>query len=189
MKALLPGTKLGHLLVALAVLALDQWTKWLVEIHLPPLASETVIPGLLNFTHVRNTGVAFGLLAAHGDGARTAALLVLGGVALAVVIWYFHRTPVEDRILLAALGLVLGGAVGNLADRLATGAVTDFVDFYVGTYHWHTFNVADSAITVGLFLMAWDAFRDRSTAEEEGPEGSSAPAGGSGSADPAVATE
>ena len=60
-----------------------------------------------------------------------------------------------------ALALVLGGAVGNLVDRVARGAVTDFVDFYLGTYHWHTFNVADSAITVGLVLMAWDAFSQR----------------------------
>jgi signal peptidase II len=153
--------KAGYLLVALAVLALDQWSKWLVEAHLPHLASIEVIPGLLNFTHVRNTGVAFGLFAAHGDDLHTLVLTVVGMLALGVVLVYFWRTPVADRLLLFALALVLGGAVGNLADRIGGGAVTDFVDAYVGTYHWHTFNVADSAITIGLVLMAWDALRSR----------------------------
>ena len=159
-----------YLLLALAVLALDQWTKWLVEQHLPLLASQPVIPGLLNFTHVQNTGVAFGLFAAHGDLVRTWTLAGIGILALGVVLLYFYRTPVEDRVLLTSLGLVLGGAIGNLLDRIMVGAVTDFVDFYVGTYHWHTFNVADSAITVGLILMAWDAFRPR---ERVGADGTS----------------
>jgi signal peptidase II len=153
--------KAGFLLVALAVLAFDQWTKWLVEAHLPHLSSTEVIPGLLNFTHVRNTGVAFGLFAANGHDLHTLALSLVGLLALAVVLVYFWRTPASDRLLLTALALVLGGAVGNLADRIAGGAVTDFIDVYVGTYHWHTFNVADSAITIGLVLMAWDALRTR----------------------------
>ena len=155
--------KAGFLLVALAVLALDQWSKWLVEAHLPHLSSVRVIPGLLNFTHVRNTGVAFGLFAAGGRGGdvHALALSLVGALALAVVLVYFWRTPAHDQLLLVALALVLGGAVGNLTDRVAGGAVTDFVDVYVGTYHWHTFNVADSAITIGLVLMAWDALRPR----------------------------
>ena len=153
--------KAWFLLVGLAVLALDQWSKWLVEAHLPHFASTEIIPGLLNFTHVRNTGVAFGLFASNGHDLHTLALSLVGLFALAVVLVYFWRTPAEDRLLLVALSLVLGGAVGNLADRIAGGAVTDFIDVYVGTYHWHTFNVADSAITIGLGLMAWDALRSR----------------------------
>lgn len=152
--------KSAYLVLALVILALDQWTKWLVEAHLPLYGSIPVMPSL-NVTHVQNTGVAFGLFAAHGDVVQTWVLAGLGILALSVVLVYFRRTPREDRILLTALGLVLGGAVGNLLDRIAAGAVTDFVDFYVGTYHWHTFNVADSAITIGLVLMAWDAFRPR----------------------------
>jgi signal peptidase II len=153
--------KAGFLLVALAVLALDQWSKWLVEIHLPHLASVRVIPGLLNFTHVRNTGVAFGLFASRGGDVHALALSLVGALALAVVLVYFWRTPAHDQMLLVALALVLGGAIGNLADRVSGGAVTDFIDVYVSTYHWHTFNVADSAITIGLVLMAWDALRPR----------------------------
>ena len=154
------------LLVALAVLALDQWSKWLVEAHLPHLSSIEIVPGLLNFTHVRNTGVAFGLFAANGHDLHTLALAAVGTLALGVVLVYFWRTPAQDRLLLVALALVLGGAVGNLVDRIAGGAVTDFIDVYWRSYHWHTFNVADSAITIGLVLMAWDALRPRAERRE-----------------------
>lgn len=155
----------GYLLLAAAVLALDQITKGLVEAAYSLHASREIIPGLLNFTHVRNSGVAFGLFASAGDGrAGVLALSLLGLVALTVVGVYFWRTPRCDRLLLVGLGSILGGAVGNLVDRLAAGSVTDFIDFYVGTYHWHTFNVADSAITIGIGLMALDLLREsRST--------------------------
>jgi signal peptidase II len=159
--------KTAFFLIALAVLAVDQWSKWLVEVHLPHLSSVRIIPGLLNFTHVRNTGVAFGLFASRGGAVHALALSLVGALALAVVLIYFWRTPADDRLLLTALALVLGGAVGNLTDRVAGGAVTDFIDVYVGTYHWHTFNVADSAITIGLVLMAWDALRPRGARRAE----------------------
>ncbi len=147
------------LLAALAVLALDQWTKWLVEAHLPQHASMVVLPSVFNLTHVRNSGVAFGLFASDGPSLARLALVGLGVVALGVVAAYFWRTPMDRRRLLFALSLVLGGAVGNLLDRLASGAVTDFLDVSFAGYHWPAFNVADSAITVGLLLMAWDALR------------------------------
>jgi signal peptidase II len=157
------ATKGAFLLLALAILVLDQWSKWMVELHLPYLTSQPVIPGMLDFTHVRNTGVAFGMFAAHGDAVRTWALTVVGLLALGIVGVYFWRVPARERQLLAALSLVLGGAVGNLIDRVQAGAVTDFIDFYVGSWHWHTFNVADSAITMGLLVMVWDALRPRPT--------------------------
>ena len=156
----------AFLLLALAVLVLDQWSKWLIEAHLPQYASQKIIPGLLNLTHVTNTGVAFGMFASHGDMVKTVVLSGLGLLALGVVLVYFWQTSIKDRILLAALALVLGGAVGNLMDRIANGGVTDFIDFYIGTSHWHTFNIADSAITVGLVLMAWDALRPRAKSLE-----------------------
>lgn len=159
-----------YLLVSLFVVAFDQWSKWLVEEHLPPHLPKTIIPGFLNFTHVKNTGVAFGLFAAQGDLVGTAVLTALGLAALAIVGWYFWKTSHSDRLLLLSLGLILGGAIGNLIDRVATGAVTDFVDAYVGTYHWHTFNVADSAITIGIVLMAIDILLARSPDPE--PDGS-----------------
>ncbi len=152
----LPTVKLRYLLISLAVLAADQWTKWWVERALPLHDPFPVVPGL-NLTHVRNTGVAFGLFAgAEGEMTRTLLLTALGIVALTIVLVYFWRTPAEDRTLLVSLALILGGAVGNLMDRIAAGAVTDFIDAYVGTYHWHTFNVADTAITIGIGLMLLD---------------------------------
>ncbi len=150
------------MLLSLAVVVADQWSKWLVEEHLPPLASWVVLPGFLDLTHVRNTGVAFGLFAARGNLVGTLALTALGLAAMAIIGLYFHRTPSNERLLLGSLSLILGGALGNLIDRLFSGGVTDFLDFYYGGYHFHTFNLADSAITIGICLMALDAlFRRR----------------------------
>jgi signal peptidase II len=174
MSRLLSAAKAPYLLLGLAVLVLDQWSKWLVETRITRGNPVEVIPGFLNFIHVKNTGVAFGLFPAHGDLSGTVVLTVLGLIALSIVGYYFARTPPSDRFLLAALGLILGGAVGNLADRVAGGAVTDFIDAYVGSYHWHTFNVADSAITVGIVIMALDIFLGRRDAgESEAPGDSS----------------
>lgn len=151
--------KSRFLLLALAVLVLDQWTKRWVEVRLPRHFTMEIVPGFLNLTHVRNTGVAFGLFAEHGSTAGPWLLALLGVVALVVVGLYFVRTSGHDRLLLTALALVLGGAVGNLVDRVASGAVTDFIDVYVGVHHWPSFNVADSAISIGIVLMALDALR------------------------------
>ncbi|HXO18340.1 MAG TPA: signal peptidase II [Thermoanaerobaculia bacterium] len=151
--------KLRYLFASLAVLVLDQWTKWLVEIHLPDHVAEPLIPGLLSLTHVRNTGVAFGLFAAQGMTGGSWLLTLLGIAALTAVGVYFWFTPSRDRVLLVALALVVGGAVGNLIDRVVAGAVTDFIDVYWGGHHWPAFNVADSAISIGIVLMAIDSLR------------------------------
>jgi signal peptidase II len=152
--------KLRYLWVSLAVVVLDQWTKWLVEVHLPWHLAQPIIPGFLNLTHVRNTGVAFGLFAADGVSASWM-LTALGLLALGAVGIYFGVASPRDRALLVALALVVGGAVGNLIDRVASGAVTDFIDVYVGAHHWPSFNVADSAISIGIALMAIDSLRSR----------------------------
>ena len=153
--------KYPYLCLALAVLVGDQITKWQVEARLVGEAPREVIPGLLNFVYVRNTGVAFGLFPSNGELWSTMVLTLLGLGALTIVAIYFWRTPATERLLLTSLGLILGGAVGNLADRVLQGGVTDFIDFYFGSYHWHTFNVADSAITIGIVLMLFDVFRSR----------------------------
>ena len=159
--------KARYLLISLLTLVLDQWSKWLVELHIDRHDSFEVIPGLLNFTLVRNTGVAFGLFAAHDDFSRTLVLTLLGIGALLFVAYYYFLIPREERLLLIALALVIGGAIGNLLDRIMNGGVTDFIDFYYGTYHWHTFNIADSAITVGIALMILGSFKPQEEAETE----------------------
>jgi signal peptidase II len=161
--------KRGYLLVALAVFALDQWTKWLIERTFPPHTSHEIVPGLFHLSHVRNTGVAFGLMPSQGEFWSTALLALLGLGALSFVSWFFLRTPREEKLLLGALSLVLGGAVGNLLDRLASGAVTDFLGVYLGSYRWPDFNVADSAICVGIALMLLDSFRARPAAAPSEP--------------------
>ena len=158
--------KLRYLFVSLGVISLDQWTKWLVEIHLPQHTSQQIIPSVLNLTHVRNTGVAFGLFASHGMNGGSWLLTLLGLAALAAVAIYFWFASVHDRLLLVSLALVVGGAVGNLIDRMSSGAVTDLIDVYVGTWHWPSFNVADSAISIGIVLMAIDSFRSRKKTPE-----------------------
>lgn len=164
------------LLLSLFVVVADQWSKWLVERHLPLHQPMEVIPGLLNFTHVENTGVAFGMFAANGSSSGTAILTILGLIALAVVGLYFWHASERDTLMLTSLSLILGGAVGNLLDRIAAGSVTDFIDAYVGTYHWHTFNLADSAITIGICLMALEIVLSgrRSKADPKPAEDSSA---------------
>ena len=152
-------SKIRYLLISLAVIVLDQWTKWLVEVHLPQHAAEPVIPGFLNLTHVRNTGVDFCPFAPDSAGTSSPFLTISRLAAPTEVGIYFWFTHSRDRLLLTALALVVGGAVGNLVDRISSGAVTDFIDVYVGTWHWPSFNVADSAISVGIVLMAIDSFR------------------------------
>lgn len=155
------GSKWKLLWVSLAVLAADIATKVAIVRMLPEYSSRSVIPGFLNLTHVQNRGVAFGLFNALGS-IGPPVLVAAGLVALVVVVVYFKQTASKDRLLLWALTLILGGALGNLLDRIATGSVTDFVDVYYGSYHWHTFNVADSAISVGIGLMLLDLLRERS---------------------------
>ncbi len=154
-----PGSIKGRLaLLSLAVLVADQWTKHLAELHLLGAPALSLIPGFLDLIYVRNSGVAFGLFAAGSSLAGVVVLTALGLLAFSLVLFYFLKTPVSNRTVLVALALILGGAVGNLVDRVMRGSVTDFIDVYVASHHWPTFNAADSAITIGITLMAIDAF-------------------------------
>lgn len=170
------SVRVRFLLLSLAVFVLDHLTKWWVEATYPLGASTEVISGFFSLTHVRNTGVAFGLFAAHGADGGAWFLIALGIVALGAVAVYFRLAPLENRLLLTALALILGGAVGNLGDRIASGGVTDFFDFYWGDHHFPAFNIADSAISIGIGLMILDSFRPHRTPEADAPaENSAAP--------------
>ena len=145
------------ILLSLAVVVADQWTKYLIERHLAPNRQIEVIPGFLDLIYVRNSGIAFGLFAAGSNPLGIVALTVLGLVALTMVLVYFWRTPDSNRWVLVALAFILGGAIGNLVDRALSGSVTDFIEVYLGPFHWPTFNAADSAITIGIVMIAIDA--------------------------------
>ena len=142
--------------IVAAIVIADQWTKWLVQEHVPLYGSIPVIEGFFDLTHVRNTGVAFGLLNTV-DIPFKAGLTTAVALAALVAIG-FYATQLSPREKLARLGLtlVVGGAVGNLIDRATAGFVVDFVDVYWGGWHFWAFNVADAAITVGATLLIFE---------------------------------
>lgn len=138
------------------IVALDQLTKALVRAMLPLHESVTIIPGFVDFTHVRNTGAAFGILNAADFRFKAAVIAVIATAALVGVGIYAASLAHHQLIARIGLALIIGGAAGNLLDRLMTGSVVDFVDVYWRTYHFWAFNVADSAITVGVAIMILD---------------------------------
>ncbi|HEX7140502.1 MAG TPA: signal peptidase II [Vicinamibacterales bacterium] len=148
--------RLHYLAISLAIIALDALTKWLVAARIDLHESITVIPNLFEIVHVRNTGAAFGI-GANTDS-HVVPMLLNGGaiIVFAVVVVYALRTAVTDRMLQVALHLILGGAIGNLVDRFRFGYVVDFLDFYVRDHHWPAFNIADSAICIGIGLLFLD---------------------------------
>jgi signal peptidase II len=135
------------------VFALDQGAKAVVEHTVPLYESVPVIRDFFSITHVKNTGAAFGLFAGNTGSFRTLFFVTITVAALIVLFLIFNRTR-EDRILVPlSLAMIMAGAMGNLVDRIRWGYVIDFLDVYWRAYHWPAFNVADSAITVGVFLL------------------------------------
>lgn len=146
-------------LLAIGVFLLDRWTKHLVVTKLGPYESHTVIPGFFDIVRTQNTGVAFGLFATGAGPYRFAMLLAFSLLALTLLAWMLWRHRSADPLTNAAVALIFGGALGNVVDRLTQGSVTDFLDFYSGSHHWYTFNVADSAITAGAALLVLGMLR------------------------------
>ncbi len=143
--------------VSLLVVVLDQITKQMAAAWLNYAEPVAVAP-LFNLTLLHNTGAAFSFLAQAGGWQRWFFALLALVVSVVLLIWLRRLQSHEWRTALA-LVLILGGAVGNLIDRVLYGYVIDFLDFYWGSYHWPAFNIADSAITVGAGVMLWDAVR------------------------------
>lgn len=141
--------------IAAAIIILDRLTKWLVLKYLPLAHDVSIIPGLFQLSHWENTGAAFSMFADSTSPWRTAALIAFSLLAVSVVLFLLWKHGDKRDVLAIALPLILGGALGNLWDRVAKGTVTDFLDFYIGQHHWPPFNVADSAIVVGGILVAW----------------------------------
>ena len=135
------------------IVVLDQLTKAIVRSRLPLAASVTVIPGLMDFTHVQNTGAAFGILNASNFPFKAALIGVIAVAALVGVGMYAASLARHELLARIGLALIIGGAAGNLIDRVVVGSVVDFVDVYWRTHHFWAFNVADSAITIGAVAM------------------------------------
>ena len=175
------GLRGPYVWIMAAIVALDQATKLIVDRWMALHESLEVIDGFLRLTYVRNRGAAFGILsdAELPYQAGLFALLSLGALgAIAVYAW---KLPVESRLPKMALALIMGGAVGNLIDRVRLGYVIDFVDAHIGPHHWPAFNVADSAISIGVVLLIVDMLRSPQT-DEKAARGAAAgmPAASSG---------
>ena len=139
-----------------SVITVDQVTKELVRRYVPLYDSREIIPGLLDLTHVQNTGAAFGLLNTTDFPYKPVVMIGIAAIALVAIAAYATQLGFHERLARFGLSLILGGAFGNLIDRALAGHVVDFVDVYWGTAHYWAFNVADAGITVGAVLVLLD---------------------------------
>ena len=149
---------------AALVFALDRLTKWIIETRVSFFDSYTLIPGIFDIVRSQNRGVAFGLFNDSTSQWRTTLLVVASVAAVGLVSVMLWNTSRLDRLSVCGLSLILGGAVGNVFDRIVKGQVTDFLDFYLGNFHWYTFNLGDSAIVVGSGLLLLHLFRPKEQA-------------------------
>lgn len=141
--------------VAGTVFILDQITKALIQRTMRLHESIPIIDRLFSLTYIRNAGAAFGLFAEHGNGLRMVFFVTISVVAILFLWTLFVKTPKEAWLGRLSIAMVMGGAMGNLVDRIRFGEVVDFLDFYIGPYHWPAFNLADSSISVGVALLIW----------------------------------
>jgi signal peptidase II len=149
------------------ILLLDHATKWLVRMHLDPHDPIVIVPNYIRFSHVQNSGVAFGLLQDYQAPWKPYALAAIAVVAVIVIMIYSARMPSSRILLQLALAVTAGGILGNFIDRIVHGFVTDFIEFHIKeVFHWPTFNVADSAITIGIALLLIDTVKNPEPAEE-----------------------
>lgn len=150
--------RLPYLFIAAVALVLDRSTKWLIDSNLALNQTIPVIDGLFNITYVRNTGIAFGIFNTVSSPVKSVFLSIFTAGAVAGVLIYSLRSAIGNRLLQVGLSLIFAGAVGNLYDRITRGYVIDFLEFYYRTYHWPSFNVADTAISIGVGLLALEIF-------------------------------
>ena len=153
-----PFSTKSFLFAAFLIVLADQATKAVVVSNLNLYEVKPVLEGFFNITYITNTGAAFGFMAGS-DKWRHIFFQVISIVALCGLVYLYRSSHNRSYSLLWGISLVFGGALGNLIDRIRYRSVVDFLDFYVGRYHWPAFNIADSAITVGGVLLAWHFFR------------------------------
>jgi len=148
------------LVILLLVVCGDQLSKQWILKYFALYDSMVIVPGLFNLTFLRNTGAAFGMFAGHPVWWRQFFFIGVASIALVVIICMQRRLGRQNILYSYSLALIGGGAVGNLIDRIRYGSVIDFLDVYLGTHHWPAFNVADSAITIGVGLFLLTQFRE-----------------------------
>ena len=143
----------------IAILALDRLTKAVIDRTMPLHHSISVVDGLFSLTYVRNTGAAFGIFAGSHQAFRLPFLVIVSIIAIGVIVVMLRRLHEKETGLITALAFILGGAIGNLIDRILYGEVVDFLDFYWSNYHWPAFNLADSFITIGVAITLFFLMR------------------------------
>ena len=147
--------------IAVLVVILDQLTKLWIQDHMVLYTTRTVVPGFFNIVHVLNRGAAFGFLNRSDIQWQTYFFFAATALAVLIIFHLLRMARDDDKLLITGLGLILGGAAGNLIDRIKTGEVVDFLDFYWKTYHWPAFNVADIAIFLGSLGLVFAFYRLR----------------------------
>jgi signal peptidase II len=155
------------ILPALSVLLLDQISKWLASSHLQPNQILSIIPGFFNLVFVKNRGMAFGILSQSRSGFSYYFLLTTTMVAVGVILFFFFWTKTNQKWLTVGLSLILGGAIGNLIDRIRLGYVIDFLDLFLKGYHWPAFNMADAAVTAGTFWLLLNIITGKNLKEDK----------------------
>lgn len=148
--------RLPYLVLAAAVVFLDQWTKWMAARSLWLHRSVEIVSGLFSLTLVHNDGMAFGLFSGEHSAYKAIFLSTMSAAALVLIVYYATRIPLSQRWLHTGLALIFGGALGNLIDRFRLGYVIDYLDFHWKGYSWPAFNVADSCISIGMGLLIAD---------------------------------
>lgn len=151
------------LIITLPVIVLDQLSKFYIQKTMKLHQTIKVIDGLFDITYVLNKGAAFSFLADKPAAFTAPFFIIISVIAIGIIGFLFYQTKKNDYVSLIAFGLLLGGSIGNLIDRIRYGAVTDFLDFYIQQYHWPAFNVADSAITTGISLFLFSLIFARKT--------------------------
>lgn len=153
----------GKLVFALLafIVPLDQFSKFIVDRTMPLNHSIPVIENLFSLTYIRNTGAAFGILAGSEAGFRLPFLIFFSMLAIGFIVMMLIRLPENERGLIIAFTFILGGAIGNLVDRVVYGEVIDFLDFYWSRFHWPAFNFADGFITVGVMITVYYLLRSK----------------------------
>jgi signal peptidase II len=152
-------TNSRYFLFVLFMIAVDQAVKGLIARTVQLYESRTVIPGFINITRIHNRGAIFGAFNQSNNRVVFILLTAASVAALGLVLFYFFKTPPADKLMKFSLSLIMAGALGNFLDRIVRGYVIDFMDFHIGEAHWPFFNVADSCITIGAFLMLFIFFR------------------------------
>jgi signal peptidase II len=140
------------------LIVIDQYTKFMVTLHIPLNYSIKIVEGFFNLTHIRNSGVAFGIFSGQQSELKPYLLIFVSVVAIVAILAIFHQTSKDKRLVRTGLILIFSGAIGNLIDRVIHKEVIDFIDLFIENQHWPAFNVADSCITIGVLFMAIDMF-------------------------------